>query len=307
MNRSPYSAYRGRKSALRRVLIAIVIVLVIALAVATVALFVLPNYVVYTPQGPQLVLPFFGSGQPSQTPEPTPGGPDASASAAATDPGVVVEPPSATPAPTASVAPDLSDLPRRDMTLGLVAAAGEGPREGDGSLFDMTGTVAEWNGDLNDERGNVRELNASFPYAAAWLGPDWGEAMKESGFADALTQRCLMLADSGYDEIIFSEIVPDGDGAELAQLYRAMKAALDDAGWQGRLGLVLDQGLFDAKYDSDLIPAVAQSFERLYFRTTLKSNHRTALTNAGFTANGYTLVTVVEHPANLNYAWVVLP
>lgn len=58
--KNPYSTYRGRANWLRRILIAIVVLLVIALAAAIVGLFVLPNYVVYTPDGPQLVLPFFG-------------------------------------------------------------------------------------------------------------------------------------------------------------------------------------------------------------------------------------------------------
>ncbi|MFG6373741.1 MAG: hypothetical protein K1W04_06295, partial [Oscillospiraceae bacterium] len=69
--KNPYSTYRGRANWLRRILIAIVVLLVIALAAAIVGLFVLPNYVVYTPDGPQLVLPFFG-GKGSEAPAPTP-------------------------------------------------------------------------------------------------------------------------------------------------------------------------------------------------------------------------------------------
>ena len=54
MNRAPYSPYHGRKSPLRRVLTVVVVLLVIALVLALAALFILPNYIVYTPDGPRL-------------------------------------------------------------------------------------------------------------------------------------------------------------------------------------------------------------------------------------------------------------
>lgn len=299
MKRSPYSSYHGRGSWLRRILVAIVILLVIALAVALVGLFVLPNYIVYTQNGPQLVIPFFSSPQAPQTASPAPTeavspGPDA----VQTPGDIVIEPlPSSTPKPSPDPTVDLSAFPRRDMPLGLrPLGRDETLGAGQGSLADMTDV------DLSAEGDQLRTATADLPYAAAWLAPDWAGLTEEE-----LTRQCLELSACGFDEIVFSEYVPTGDGKELAQLYRAVKAALDDAGWQGRLSLALDQALFDRRYDADLIPAVAQSFERLYFRSTLKAANKTALTNNGFTANGYTLVTVVKNIANLNYAWAVLP
>lgn len=295
MNRSPYSAYRGRKSALQRVLIAIVILLVIALALATVALFVLPRYVVDTPNGPQLVLPLFGSGAPSpsaapsavQTADVSPTAP-----ATATDSGVVVEPPSASPSPSPSPAPDLSDYVPRDIPLGLALTRSDALETtgNNGILVDMTDF------DLSQADAALSEGLAAAPYAAAWLPADSVDA-----------ERCAALASLGFDEIVLAEEAPTGDGSGLAKSYTDIKKALTDAGWQGRLGLVLNQDLFDSKYDDDLIPAIARSFDRLYFRTTLKNANKTALTSNGFTANGYTLVTVVQNVANLNYAWAILP
>lgn len=310
MKRSPYSAYHGRKTLAHKLLTAIVILLVIILALALVALFVLPSYVVYTADGPKLELPLFSGLAPASS---RPTAPVTAEPSPTDDPAipsdVVVEPPSTPPSPTPAVPSDLdlSQLERRDMPLGLVTTAGAGPRQGDGSIFDMTGDMPEDNSDLSGDRAAARELNLSLPYAAAWLAPDWDAAMALEDFSDRLVQRCLALADSGYDEIIFSACVPADDGAGLARLYRDVKDALDQAGWQGRLGLVMDQSLFDARYDADLIPAVAQSFERLYFHTTLKNANKNALTDNGFVATGYTLVTVVQNPANLNYAWAVLP
>ncbi len=72
--KNPYSTYRGRTNWLRRILLAIVILLVIALIAAVAGLFVLPNYVEYTPDGPRLVIPFFGGGEGKETPAPTPDG-----------------------------------------------------------------------------------------------------------------------------------------------------------------------------------------------------------------------------------------
>lgn len=300
MNRSPYSAYRGRKSALQRVLIAIVILLVIALAVAIVALFVLPRYVVDTPNGPQLVLPLFGSGSSSATPGPVQTAEvTAAPTAQATDGNVVVEPPSATPSPTPSPAPDLADYVPRDIPLGLALTPVDDLEAtgNNGILVDMTDV------DLAQAGSGLSKGLAAAPYAAAYF--------HLGGSQSVGTEICITLASLGFDEIVLAEEVPQGSGEhlgdDLAQRYVNLKTALDDAGWQGRLGLVLNQDLFDSKYGDGLIPAIAQSFDRLYFRTTLKSANKTALTNGGFTANGYTLVTVVQNVANLNYAWAILP
>lgn len=296
MNRSPYSAYRGRKGALHKVLIAIVILLVIALAVATLALFVLPNYIVYTPEGPQLVLPMHGSvSRPSQppatgSPEPTP---DVS------DSGIVVDPPSAPPSPTPAPVSDLSGFQRRDMSLGLALVTADAlPEESkNGVLVDMTSA------DLTALDSDFTEKLAGLPYAAAYLRLGGSESVD--------TELCVTLASLGFDELVLAEEVPQGSGEHLGdglgQRYVDLKKTLDDAGWQGRLGLVLNQDLFDAKYGDALIPAIAQSFDRLYFRTTLKSANKNALTAGGFEANGYTLVTAVQTAANLNYAWAILP
>lgn len=296
MNRSPYSAYRGRKSVLQRVLIAIVILLVIALALATVALFVLPRYVVDTPNGPQLVLPLFGSGNSSATPGPVQTAQvSVEPTALATDGNVVVEPPSATPSPTPTPIPadDLLSYVRRDIPLGLALTQPDALDAGgsNGILVDMTDF------DLDKAGSDLSKgLAAVTPYSAAWLPADRVD-----------TELCVTLASLGFDELVLAENVPTDGGSRLAKSYTDIKKTLDDAGWQGRLGLVLNQDLFDAKYDDGLIPAIAQSFDRLYFRTTLKSANKNALTSNGFTANGYTLVTVVQNVANLNYAWAILP
>lgn len=313
MKRSPYSAYHGRKTLAHKLLTAIVILLVIILALALVALFVLPSYVVYTADGPKLELPLFSGLTPASSRPTTPVTAEPSPTDDPAIPSdVVVEPPSAPPSPTPAVPSDLdlSQLERRDMPLGLVTAAGAGPRQGDGFIFDQQGFVP-----APDPQGVV-EFNRSLLYSAVYISPQWDdvlekdEAARTTGFEDYITQWCLTEAACGYDEIILSDGVTAADdptGKAQAGLYRRVKAELDQAGWQGRLGLVLDQSLFDARYDADLIPAVAQSFERLYFHTTLKNANKNALTDNGFVANGYTLVTVVQNPANLNYAWAVLP
>lgn len=303
MSRKPYSTYHGRRSLGQRILMAIAVILAVALLLALVALFVLPNYMTYDGDTLQfnLPLPGRGQGQATLTPQPTAG---------EEEPDIVIDDqPSAQPSPTPATVDevDLSQFERRDVPLGLVAAAGAGPREGDGSIFDMTGDVDKWNEDLNTDRAAARELNLSLPYAAAWMAPDWTEALEGEDFAQSLTQRCLALADSGYDEIVFSEAVPKGDGAELAKLYRAVKDELDKAGWQGRLGLVLDQSLVGSQYDEDLMPAIAQSFDRLYFRRAMQANVKSALTTNGFEDKPANYVTVYATIPSVNWSWAILP
>lgn len=303
MSRKPYSTYHGRRSLGQRILMAIAVILAVALLLALVALFVLPNYMTYDGDTLQFNLPLPGRGQGGQaTVSPQP-------SAGEEDPDIIIDDhPSAQPSPTPAAGDevDLSGLERRKPPLGLVAA-GVGPREGDDSIFDMTGDVSKWNGDLNGDRAADRELNLSLSYAAAWLAPDWVQVLEREDFAESLTQRCLALADSGYDEIILSEAVPQDSGADLAKLYRDVRAALDQAGWQGRFSLVLDQSLVGAQYDEDLMPAIAQSFERLYFRRAMQANVKSALEQGGFAGVAADYVTVYASIPNVNWAWAILP
>lgn len=304
MSRKPYSTYHGRRSLGQRILMAVAVILAVALLLALVALFVLPNYMTYDGDTLQFNLPLPGRGQGGQattSPQPTDG---------EGEPDIVIDdhpsaPPS--PTPTAAGAVDLSQLERREAPLGLVSTAGTAPREGDGSIFDMTGDVDKWNEDLDADRAAERERNLSLPYAAAWLAPDWAEALAGADFAEALTQRCLALADSGYDEIIFSQATPKDSGADLAKLYRGVKAELDRAGWQGRLGLVLDQGLVGSQYDEDLMPAIAQSFDRLYFGRAMQANVKSALTTNGFEDKPANYVTVYATIPSVNWSWAILP
>lgn len=298
--RGQYNAYRGRKPWGRRILLGILAVLVVVLILAVAAFLLLRDSIIYTDQG--VVLPFLqGQQTPTPPPAPTPGPED--------DPGgeLVVESPSPSPSPTPTPTPkpDLSEFPRRELPLGLVVGtlenlragiAGEGLEARHGVIFDLTDAETDADADA------VREAVLALPYAAAYLAPDWAGADWED-----LAARCVELAGLGFDEVVLSAHVPEGDGKDLAEGYRAVKKTLDDAGWQGRLGLVLDLRVLTDGYDPDLIPSVAQSFQRLYFTQTLPEPGRSRLVSEGFEATGYTIVTVAEGPANWNYAWAVLP
>ncbi len=302
MNHRPYSAYRGRKSWGRRILIALAVILAVALVLAVAAAVILPNYIVYTDDGPRVVLPLFGGSHPSATPTPSP------SEEPSQEPAVVVESVTPTPTPTPTPAPM---EPRREPTLGLLTfpldklvdgSAAMELKADQGAVFDMT------DADLTDV-GALLDGNRNLPYSAAYLDLEWSALEEEDhqAFVDAAAEQCVRLAQVGFDELIFSEAVPTDDGASLVELYKAAKTALDDAGYKGRLSLALDQALFAQTYDETLIPTVSQTFERLYFRHTLKERNRSALVENGFAADGYTLVTVVRGAANLNYAWAVLP
>lgn len=308
MNRNPYNSYRGRGGLGRKILVVIVILLVIALALALAGLFVLPNYVIYTADGPQLVLPWF-SGQSQPTREPAP---SAVTGAPAEDDFVVDTPsPSPSPSPSPTAPADLSDFPRRDVPRGLVVAAGEGPGEGQGFIFDMRVPAT------HPDRDGSAQFNRSLLYAAAYVNPAWDSILagddtaRSAGFADYMTAWCLDAAARGYDEIILSDGVTaenDPKGAAQAALYRRLKEELTDAGWQGRLGLVLDQSLAGSDYDADLIPAVAQSFDRLYFRHTLQGGMKSALTANGFAGTSADIVTIyADVPSGVSWSWAVLP
>lgn len=302
MSRKPYSTYHGRKSLGQRILMAIAVILAVALLLALVALFVLPNYMTYNGDTLQFNLPLPGRGQSGQTasPQPTAGEGESDI--------IIDDHPSAPPSPTPTAADevDLSRFERRDVPLGLVVAAGEGPREGDGSIFDqhVPGT------------GDSEELNRSLLYCAVYVNPDWDSILEEektarsTGFEDYITNWCLSAAANGYDEIILSDGVTaanDPTGKAQAGLYRRIKAELDEAGWQGRLSLVLDQSLAGSQYDDDLMPAIAQSFERLYFRRAMQANVKSALTTNGFEDKPTNYVTVYATIPSVNWAWAILP
>ncbi len=274
MSQVPYNSYHGRKRHGRSVLIGVVTALVVVLAA------VLAGY----------YCGFFNVPGPSA--QPTPPALDVPTAQPTQEPVVVVESASPSPSPTPAAA-DLSGyVPPEKAALGLVLTGydvlSDKAPERD-TLVDMTAA------DLK-----TASLPETEHYLAAWRQVD--PAKPEDALAD-----CTALAALGFDEIVLASTVPTDDGADLAKLYRDLKSGLAAAGWKGRLGLDLDQELFADKYDGDLIPAVAQSFDRLYFRHTLSAGNKNALTDNGFAADGLTIVTVTKGPANLNYAWAVLP
>lgn len=290
--KSPYSTYRGRKSWLRRILIAIVVLLVIALAAAIVGLFVLPNYVVYTPDGPQLVLPFFGGGKATATPSPTPDVTD--------DPAVIIDQPDPTPEPTPEPTPIPEMLPRRDAPLGLVSyefprlldgAAKESLAGGRGAIFDVT------DADLTQE--GIREAILDLPYAVA-LAP---------GDADA--ELLTTLAGLGFDEILLT----DTEGISLAYASSDLaprhsadpRALLDDLGYEGRLSVVAEKAPFQE--DTGLGRLIAEKFDRVYVPGGNWGglNLYKYLKDNGFRGSTADIVTVVSKPISSNYSWAVLP
>ncbi len=276
MSQVPYNSYHGRKRHGRSVLIGVVTALVVVLAAVLVGYY----------------CGFFNVPGPSA--RPTPPAQDVPGAQPTQEPVVVVE--SSAPSPSPSPSPAAVDLsgyvPPEKAALGLVLAqydalADKAPERD--TLVDMTAA------DLK-----TAALPETEHYLAAWRKIDPAQS-------EAALEDCKALAALGFDEIVLASTVPTDDGADLAGLYRDLKSGLAAAGWKGRLGLDLDQGLFADKYDADLIPAIAQSFDRLYFRTTLSGGNKSALTNNGFAADGLTIVTVTKGPANLNYAWAVLP
>lgn len=288
--KNPYSTYRGRKSWLRRILIAIVILLVIALAAAIVGLFVLPNYVVYTPNGPQLVLPFFGGGKATPTPSPTPDVTD--------DPAVIIDQPDPTPEPTPAPTPIPEMLPRRDAPLGLVSyefprlldgAAKESLAKGRGAIFD----VAE--ADLTQE--GIREAILDLPYAVA-LAP---------GDADA--ELLTTLAGLGFDEILLDDADELLRSAVISSELNPPdpRKTLDDLGYEGRLSVVAEKSPFQD--DTALGRAIAEHFDRVYVPGGNWNgfNLYKYLKDNGFRGTTADIVTVVSKPLSANYSWAILP
>lgn len=284
MGQTPYSSYHGRKRLGRSILVGVVAALFVVLAAVLAGYYLGLFNVPVTPNQTVTQVPPV----PAQSAAPaTPVGEDPAVPSPAEDPSVVIETPSPSPSPTPAAA-DLSAYLPRDIALGLVLVTPETLPEAskNGVLVDLSGVAPE-----SLDAAFPAKL-AALPYAAAWTD-DAGQA--------------AALAGLGFDELVLTATVPADDGAALAALYRQVKRELTAAGWKGRLALDVDQSLFESRYDDDLVPAVAQSFDRLYFRKTLTAKNKRALTDAGFTANGKTLVTAVRGPADLNYAWAVLP
>ncbi len=274
MSQVPYNSYHGRKRHGRSILIGVVTALVVVLAAVLVGYY----------------CGFFNV--PGPDPRPAPSALDVPSAPPTQEPVVVVESASPSPSPSPAAADLSSYVPPEKAALGLVLteydALAEKAPERD-SLVDMTSADLE-----------TAALPETEHYLAAWWQIDPAEP--EDALAD-----CTALAALGFDEIVLASTVPADDGTDLAKLYRDLKADLTAAGWKGRLGLDLDQELFADKYAHDLIPAIAQSFDRLYFRQTLSAGNKNALTDDGFAADGLTIVTVTKGPANLSYAWAVLP
>lgn len=293
MARSPYSSYHGRKRVGRSILIGIVTALVILLAA------VLAGYYLGL-----FNIPGVPPVQPTAGAQATP---DAQPTAPATpsqEPSIIIETPTPSPSPSPAVS-DLSGRAVRDISLGLVLTTPDALPETSrhGALVDVTGVdLAALGGDFSDKL-------AALPCAAAWVAPDWAALKTDaSKFNAELQERCAALAALGFDELVLSAAdLSQAEKAALAESYAAVHDALAKAGWQGRLGLDLDQNALSGEDAEGLVAVIAADFDRLYFRKTLTSPNKKALTDGGFEANGKTLVTVVKNPADLGYAWAILP
>lgn len=297
--KNPYSTYRGRKSWLRRILIAIVVLLVIALAAAIVGLFVLPDYVVYTPDGPQLVLPFFGGkGPDASTPTPD----------VTVDPttDIVIETPSPSPSPTVTPppAPDPDSLPpRRDTPLGLTGfawprlldgSAKESLAKGRGAIFSTEGA------DLDDASLTV-QTPQDLPYAAALVPYD-----PEDG--ETAIRTCQALVAKGFDEVILTpaEGISLSD-ADAAAFYGDLRKALEDYHFNGRISIVAEKAPF--QNDTALGRAIAEQFDRVYVPGGNWGglNLYKYLKDNGFRGTTADIVTTVNKPISANYSWAILP
>lgn len=299
--RNPYSTYRGRTNWLRRILIAIVVLLVIALAAAIVGLFVLPNYVVYTPNGPQLVLPFFGGGKETATPAPTSGG-------AAPTSDIVIETsspsPSPSPSPKVTPPPPPGSLPpRRDTPLGLTGfawprlldgSAKESLAKGRGAIFSLA------DADLDDPDLIAEQYSLDLPYAAALVPFDPADSESAIATCQTLAYRC-------FDEVILTPAegaaFSDGDAAFLADL----RSALEECHFNGRISVVAEKAPF--QNDTVLGRAMAEHLDRVYVPGGNWGglNLFKYLKDNGFRGTTADIVTLVSKPISSNYAWAVLP
>lgn len=283
MKRSPYSSYHGRGSWLRRILIAIVILLVIALAVALVGLFVLPNYIVYTQNGPQLVIPFFSaSSQSPQTASPSPSEAVSPSLDAVQTPGdIVIEPlpsPSAKPSPSRSPEPL---PPRRTAPLGLVPYE-EGKTLGAKQGFLFTADQVE-----DFTRSTSQE---DHDYVAVYVDAEGLDA-------ETLAETCLTLVDKAVDELVVSGDVD----------WPALRKALPADYFHGYLSAVSGKSPFqeDTQQGRDM----AQYCDRVYVPGGNWNglNLYKYLKDNGFQGTTADIVTTVNKPLSTNYAWAVLP
>lgn len=293
----PYSTYHGRKSWLRRILIAIVILLVIALAAAIVGYLVLPNYVEYTSDGTaRLVLPFFGGGKPTAAPTPTPG--------VTVDPtDIVIDTPPPSPSPTVTPPPAPDSLPpRRDTPLGLTGfewprlldgSAKESLAKGRGAIFTTQGA------DLEDPELTI-QLPQDLPYAAALVSYD-PEA------AEDVIITCQRLVGKGFDEVILTPAedvtLSDGDASFLADL----RSALEEYHFNGRISAVAEKAPF--QNDTALGRAMAEHLDRVYVPGGNWGglNLYKYLKDNGFRGTTADIVTTVNKPISANYSWAILP
>lgn len=293
----PYSTYHGRKSWLRRILIAIVILLVIALAAAIVGYLVLPNYVEYTSDGTaRLVLPFFGGGKPTAAPTPTPG--------VTVDPtDIVIDTPPPSPSPTVTPPPAPDSLPpRRDTPLGLTGfewprlldgSAKESLAKGRGAIFSISGA------DFDDPALTV-QTPQDLPYAAALVPYD-----PEDGEAVIIT--CQTLAGKGFDEVI---LAPAGDASFSdtdVTFFADLRDALEEYHFNGRVSVVAEKAPF--QNDAALGRAMAEQFDRIYVPGGNWNgfNLYKYLKDNGFQGTTADIVTTVTKPISANYSWAILP
>lgn len=304
--KNPYSTYRGRTNWLRRILIAIVILLVIALIAAVAGLFVLPNYVEYTPDGPRLVIPFFGGGE---KPSPTPTqavDPNLGASQEPDD--VIFDDPTPTPSPTANSLPVPDSLPpRRDAPLGLVGYAW--PRLLDGSakesLAANRGAVFSIEEADFTQDGLSVQTAQDLPYAAALV-------LYDPADSEEVITTCTNLAALGFDELVLrlDEGVTTTEAAQT-KFYTDLRAAMDGVGFHGRLSAVCAKDTFLKGVDENgqSGQAVADSFDRVYVPGGNWNgfNLYKALKDMGFTGTTADIVTTVTKPISANYSWAILP
>lgn len=305
MKFNPYSTYRGRKSWLRRILIAIVIVLVIALIAAVIGGFVLQNYVEYTPNGPQLVIPFFGGNKPN----PAPSQAVRPSSGATPDPDdVIFDDPSPSPSPATAALPIPDSLPpRRDVPLGLVGY--EWPRLLDGSakesLAANRGAIFSTEGADFTEAGLGVQTAQDLPYAVALV-------LYDPSRGEEVIATCQNLVGLGFDELVLQldSGVTTTEAAQ-AQFYIDLRAAMDILGFNGRLSVVCTKATFTKGVDENgqSGQAVADNFERVYVPGGNWNgfNLYKALKDMGFTGTTADIVTTVTKPISANYSWAILP
>ena len=294
--KNPYSTYRGRANWLRRILIAIVVLLVIALAAAIVGLFVLPNYVVYTPDRPQQVRPFFG-GKGSEAPAPTP-----DVTVEPSD--IVIETPPPSPSPTVTPPPPDSLPPRRDTPLGLVgyefprlmdSSAKESLVKGRGAVFSLEGA------DLDDPDLTAGQYPLDLPYAAALVPFDPADS-------EAAISTCRTLAYQCFDEVILT-LAEDADPSDedAVAFFSDLVDALADYHFNGRISIVAEKAPF--QNDTALGRAIAQKFDRVYVPGGNWGglNLYKYLKDNGFQGTTADIVTTVSKPISANYSWAILP